>query len=202
MKVKIDDYEEVLRTLTEILLAANSGDVEDGWRASWAVPLDSVQRAGLFGDIYNAIEKLAGTEFVERVCDGGVDMDLANRRDETNIRQFTTEESVCSGGGVHGEKAGEQFSLALADYCGLPRELVDTESFGQLELEAIELAFEETPTNNKGRYLGTLEDAGGFGEYAARTASNILEAIQRRHGLASNDFVGALNLHEYCNWEK
>ena len=201
--MKIDDYEEVLRTLTEILLAANSGDVEDGWRTSWAVPLDSLQRAGLFGDIYNAIEKLAGKEFVERVCETfEVDMDLANRRDKTNIRQFTTEESVCDNGGVHGEKAGDQFSLALADYCGLPRELVDTESFRELELEAVELALEETPHNNKGRYLSTLEEAGGFGEYAARTASNILEAIQRRHGLASSDFVGALNLHEYCNWEE
>jgi len=201
--MKIDDYEEVLRTLTEILFAANSGDVEDGGKTAWAIPLDSMQRTGLFGDIYNAIEKLAGTEFVERVCETfEVDMDLANRRDETNIRQFTTEESVCDNGGVHGEKAREQFSIALADYCGLRRDLVATESFKELEFEAIELALAEMPHNNNGRYLGTLEEAGGFGEYAARTASNILEAIQRRHGLASHDFVGALNLHEYCNWEK
>ena len=199
MKVKIDDYEEVIRALTEIAMAANSGAVESGQRTAWAEPKDI---GSLFCHIQDALTELAGNEFTERFFETfEIDMDLANRRDKTHIGQFTTEESVCENGGVHGQRAGEQFSLALADYCGLPRELVDTESFGQLELEAIELAFEETPTNNKGRYLGTLEDAGGVGEYAARTASNILEAIQRRHGLASHDFVGALNLHEYCNWE-
>ena len=198
--MKIDNYEEVIRTLTEVAMAANSGDVESGWRAAWAEPRDVTR---LFGHIRDALIELAGDEFTERFFETfEVDMNLANRRDEPHIRQFTTEESVCSGGGVYDQRSDEQFSLALADYCGLPRELVDTESFRELEREAIELALEETPTNNNGRYLGILEEAGGFGEYAARTASNILEAIQRRHGLASSDFVGALNLHEYCNWEE
>lgn len=71
-------YVDTIDSLVAILATANSAD--SGQAPGWLRPGDANQRDGLYGDIYDALVRVAGQDFVDRLAQTGeAEISLARR---------------------------------------------------------------------------------------------------------------------------
>ena len=71
-------YAQAIDNLLAVLATSNYADREQP--VGWLRPGDAWQHDGLYGDVWNALKRIAGPEFMEHLAETGeADMSLARR---------------------------------------------------------------------------------------------------------------------------
>ena len=75
----IMNYTQIINNLFRLLELANASDSH--YAKDWQREDDASQSNGMYGDIHNAIKKVAGSAILDHWCDTGeVDYELADRQ--------------------------------------------------------------------------------------------------------------------------